>query len=149
MRLCGGCKKEKPITEFYKHKRDGYQARCKECKRVSDRERNKKRSAYNKEKYKLWMASKGKQYYSRKGVRAAKAKAMRRYRKNPILRMKMEARWQVNRAIKSGGLKKMPCSVCSNTKSQAHHTDYYKPLEVVWLCRRCHDAEHAKAEGRA
>jgi hypothetical protein len=26
---------------------------------------------------------------------------------------------------------------CENPKSQAVHTDYNKPLEVQWLCRRC------------
>ena len=27
-------------------------------------------------------------------------------------------------------------------RSEAHHRDYSKPLEVEWLCRPCHDDEH-------
>jgi hypothetical protein len=27
---------------------------------------------------------------------------------------------------------------------QAHHHDYSKPLEVHWLCQRCHHLEHKK-----
>jgi formate-dependent nitrite reductase cytochrome c552 subunit len=27
---------------------------------------------------------------------------------------------------------------------QAHHHDYSKPLDIVWLCSACHTAEHAK-----
>jgi len=32
-------------------------------------------------------------------------------------------------------------------KSQAHHGDYTKPLEVVWLCMTHHRQYHSKAEG--
>jgi len=37
-----------------------------------------------------------------------------------------------------------PCTVCGAMKSEAHHEDYSKPLEVTWLCRTCHKAEHRK-----
>ena len=31
------------------------------------------------------------------------------------------------------------------TAIQAHHYDYSKPLEVQWLCQRCHHEEHKSA----
>lgn len=36
----------------------------------------------------------------------------------------------------------MPCSVCGATRGEAHHDDYSKPLDVVWLCRTHHWARH-------
>jgi hypothetical protein len=37
-----------------------------------------------------------------------------------------------------------PCERCGASKSEKHHPDYTKPLEVVFLCRRCHMIEHGK-----
>ncbi len=53
---------------------------------------------------------------------------------------------KVQKAIKSGRLEKKPCEVCGDEKSQAHHCDYAKPLEVIWLCRSCHADWHIANE---
>lgn len=45
-------------------------------------------------------------------------------------------------ALKSGALKKLPCEVCGNRHSLAHHDNYDKPLLVKWLCDRHHRARH-------
>jgi len=57
--------------------------------------------------------------------------------KNPI---KYRARYYLYNAVKSGKiLKPLICSKCKKkTKIEAHHSDYSKPLEVIWLCRSCH-----------
>lgn len=35
------------------------------------------------------------------------------------------------------------CARCrENCKPQAHHKDYSKPLDVMWLCRKCHRERH-------
>lgn len=55
------------------------------------------------------------------------------------------------RAILSGKLvNPRKCQVCNDsgtftdgrTKIQAHHKDYNKPLEVMWLCQKCHHEWH-------
>lgn len=51
---------------------------------------------------------------------------------------KKQAREEVLKALRKGILTKKPCEVCSNPKSEAHHKDYSKPLEVEWLCRPHH-----------
>ena len=48
----------------------------------------------------------------------------------------------VFRAIKSGALTSMPCQICGDVKTVAHHDDYDKPLEVRWLCRSHHGLWH-------
>lgn len=48
----------------------------------------------------------------------------------------------VNNAVVRGKLVKLACEVCGNTKSEAHHADYSKPLDVMWLCRKHHKDVH-------
>jgi ribosomal protein S27AE len=48
----------------------------------------------------------------------------------------------VARAIKNGALIRKNCVRCGNEKSLAHHEDYDKKLEVVWLCQPCHKRRH-------
>lgn len=52
---------------------------------------------------------------------------------------------KVERAIKNGVLiKPKLCSNCNRkTKLHAHHDDYSKPLEVLWLCGSCHRLRHS------
>jgi len=47
-------------------------------------------------------------------------------------------------ALKDGSLIRQPCEVCGSLHSEGHHTDYSKPLEVQWLCRKHHKQEHAR-----
>ena len=49
---------------------------------------------------------------------------------------------KVNDAIKRGKITKEVCEVCGKEQAEAHHDDYNKPLEVRWLCKRCHTEWH-------
>jgi len=54
------------------------------------------------------------------------------------------------KAIRRGILKPENCEICGETYRfedgriavQAHHDDYNKPLEVRWLCQKCHHQWH-------
>jgi hypothetical protein len=52
---------------------------------------------------------------------------------------------RVYHAVKTGKLiRPDACSQCGKRcKPDAHHQDYSKPLEVTWVCRKCHvDIHH-------
>lgn len=48
----------------------------------------------------------------------------------------------VKKAVRRGELVRGPCSRCGAARAHGHHADYARPLDVVWLCARCHKAEH-------
>lgn len=57
--------------------------------------------------------------------------------------IKEAARRKTNRAIKAGILMRQPCIICLDEKVDAHHEDYTKPLDVVWICRLHHMQYHS------
>lgn len=54
---------------------------------------------------------------------------------------KQKARLAVRYALRCGKLEKSDCK-CGSHDVEAHHDDYTKPLEVLWLCRSCHSQTH-------
>lgn len=61
-----------------------------------------------------------------------------------IQKKKANCRSYLNVYIKRGKITKLPCSICGNIESEAHHEDYDKPLDVIWLCREHHLELHKK-----
>jgi ribosomal protein S27AE len=86
------------------------------------------------------------QEYDRKrakspGVRKRLQSVAREWRKkNPDA---YKAQNAVSNAVRDGRLNKEPCLFCGATKVHAHHRDYSRPLDVIWLCPKCHHRLHA------
>jgi hypothetical protein len=84
--------------------------------------------------------------------RAANLKKIRQYAREWASRNRagQKAQHAVRRAIKSGKLIRPDhCIKCGIVcRPQAHHPDYSKQLEVVWLCAFCHAAVHLKDRGK-
>jgi len=53
-----------------------------------------------------------------------------------------KARERFKTAIKRKKILREPCLICGELKAEGHHTDYSKPLDVVWLCRKHHVEAH-------
>lgn len=81
-----------------------------------------------------------KKFLSTEKGKAMASKVRKRYR--AANKEKYKAHWTVSHAIRSGKLIKGSCEVCGATKAHAHHDDYSKPLEVRWLCPKCHVSHH-------
>lgn len=73
-------------------------------------------------------------------------KLLRKYEKNHRKNQphKVRARQILRDAIRSGKMKRGTCLVCGEINAQAHHIDYSKPFEVIWLCRKHHAEEHSR-----
>lgn len=55
---------------------------------------------------------------------------------------RLRARAKVGHAIRDRRLVPLPCEICGDEMSEAHHNDYNKPLEVSWLCYKHHKEIH-------
>lgn len=70
------------------------------------------------------------------------------YRNDPLNKVKIAARKIVGIAVSAGILIRMPCTECGDLETQAHHNDYFKPLDVEWLCRKCHMGKYHSQESK-
>lgn len=131
MKRCFRCGEEKPLHEFYTHPgtADGHLGKCKDCARA-DRRRYESGNPSGILKTRLAMCEKS-------PTRANASRA-------------------VEAAIKAGAITRPHyCYGCgcgdSEHRIEAHHHDYSKPLEVIWLCTPCHrrmDAQRRIREGK-
>ena len=131
---CFKCKTVKPLEEFYKHSRmsDGNLNKCKEC---TKNDASKHRTE-NLEKIRAYDRERAKEPERIKAATAiTKAWRAEDSRRQSAHRL-------VFRSLRSGTLVKQPCERCGEQKSLAHHEDYDKPLEVMWLCQPCHKQRH-------
>jgi hypothetical protein len=139
-RECSKCKQRLTLSSFYKNPRckEGYNGRCKSCVRKE----SVKYKWANIEKVRKNDRDRGRTV----NQRARNNRTKKAYREKFPLRYK--ANNMVGVAIRYGKLKrKAKCEVCKlKKKTLAHHDDYSKPLEVVWLCASCHKAVHKEID---
>ncbi len=60
----------------------------------------------------------------------------------PEARSKATTRAYAREYQKREKLVPQPCADCGSPETEKHHHDYAKPLEVMWLCRKCHLQRH-------
>jgi hypothetical protein len=135
LKVCFKCKQEKPLDEFYRHSQmgDGHLNKCNECTKKDVAEHRDKNIDAIRE-------------YDRSRARLPH----RVLKHNEVFKKyciehpeKVKAVDAANNAMRSGVIKKLPCVVCGTTERlEKHHSDYSKPLEVVFLCSVHHKAVH-------
>lgn len=132
--ICIECKSDKIPDEFYAHKKmaSGRVNVCKDCHKERMRIRRRTNPSV--------------QEYERKRSKTPERREMARNyskawrEKNP---QGYKAHSLVGSAVALGRLKRLPCEFCSAEEVHAHHKDYSKPLDVIWLCAKCHHRLHA------
>jgi hypothetical protein len=112
VKLCFKCGTEKPRSEFYRHPEmaDGLLGKCKGCTKAD--------VSHN--------------WHEHASVLRQTDLARRKLKKS--------ATSLLNNAVRDGRvLKAAQCHYChTDGELTAHHWNYYRPLDVTWLCGRCH-----------
>lgn len=142
MKTCICCGLPFPLDGFYKHPKmaDGHFNKCIGCCKAQAEARRHRLETTDP----LWRENE----LSRQRGKSATARAEGRHRPNRASqaswakrnRHKTRAQLAVKRAIDSGRLIPKPCH-CGQP-AEAHHEDYTKPLDVIWLCTTHHAARH-------
>ena len=138
-KVCFKCVRKLPVPEaFYQHKQmgDGFLNKCKEC---TKKDAN---------KHRLENIDQIREYDRQRGTTEKRKKLTTAYTKKArsTFPIQHEAHQAVQSAIRQKVLIKCPCVVCGSAKSMAHHDDYDKPLDVIWLCQIHHKERHKQIE---
>lgn len=123
---CSHCKAYKTRDEviIYHHRGDKVYYYCLDCNNV------RKRKYYNEHSQSIYkiICKSNKKYPEKSRARSAIHRAINR---NQIIKPEI-------------------CQKCGVIKSlQGHHPNYLKPLEVVWLCKKCHKKEHINKQTKS
>lgn len=135
-KVCISCGQQKPEGDFYKNKnmKDGRINKCGSCYRKQCTD------------YRRATLEKRRQ----KEVERSRARNQTDKQKGAVCLWKSEnrafvlAQKKLQYAVISGLVSRWPvCAVpdCER-KPEAHHPDYDRPLDVVWLCRSHHQQAH-------
>lgn len=125
---CKSCERHLCANDFYASN----SSRCKECVKARVKHRARTNPAV--------------QEYDRARAKTPDRKhrarlITKRWREeNPV---GYAAQTAVSNAVRDGRLAKLPCVFCNAPNVHAHHRDYSKPLDVIWLCPKCHHRLHA------
>ena len=143
---CNKCGAKSDDVKFYA----GVSSRCADCHKRLARENR----AANVEHYRAYDAKRFqedprviariKRYQSTDKGRASLAASRAKWKaENPD---KRAAHIILGNAVRDGrATKPSVCSRCGGGgRIHGHHHDYTKPLDVAWLCPKCHTAEHKR-----
>lgn len=147
---CFKCRKVKPLSDYYKHPQmgDGHLNKCKQCtKKDATKHRSENLdyiTRYDRERAKLPHRVKSRKDYFKKNPDVQRAIKERWVANN---QHKRKAQYAVNNAVRDKRLIRLACQKCGDKNSNAHHEDYSKPLDVVWLCDKHHAERHKELRG--
>ena len=146
MKICKKCEKNLEDSEFYYGRRE-----CKKCLSISRkdyknewREKNKERvkkvvhENYLKNKEKVLERSKRWRENNKETFKKSWKKSDEKFPLKKPARRILRYYLEIKEIVRPEN-----CDKCfKKCKPDAHHLDYTKPLDVLWLCKSCHGREH-------
>ena len=150
-KVCTCCKVEKELKYFYKkpNGRLGYHSACKECLKIKER-------AYR-EKYPELKRIQDQIYHEKLRAKFSgldlpyhhvrmSERSLMGFDRYAEKKMQCLAANLLNYALRINIIQKPDkCSMCGKKDNiQAHHNDYSKPLQVAWVCVKCHAKFHSR-----
>lgn len=138
---CSRCFATKPITQYHSNGEGGKRGWCGECQN--------KRKCDSLKKFRIDNPETQREI-DRRANRLKFLKNRRFYLNKSALEAKTfrgAARRKLRNAVSNGHITKpKSCQKCKaivpKNRIHGHHTDYSKPLDVIWLCSVCHSFEH-------
>ena len=135
---CSKCSQWLPSTEYYTDPRtpNRLKAQCKSCHTEGSL---KTRNPDNARRI-------NREYMARERTKDIEKFRERERNRLPAPPEKVKARSILNGAVLGGRVDKpTKCSKCGSPRRiNGHHPDYDKPLDVIWLCAKCHHRHHAE-----
>lgn len=133
---CKDCGITKPAKDYYKQN-NVLQYYCKKCsiKRASAWSKTEAgvRNRHNQDKRRRAYRQ------TPEGKAENRKHALQHYKAHPE---RAKARSALRQKIRDGKIKRGDCLICGEQNGQAHHEDYSKPFDVMWLCEGCHREYH-------
>lgn len=146
---CTKCNVEKDTKHFYKQSKGlyGCTGECKECRKERTRNYKKRfpdKVAIKDRIYSQKLKSKYGQSHSRRSHIRLAERSIIGFERYAEKKMQTLAACLLNYAIRIKLVDKpSTCTLCKKKKDiQGHHTDYSKPLQVIWVCVECHSKFH-------
>ena len=147
---CFKCGVQKPLSEFYKHKKmaDGHLNKCKDCAKKDVRQNRGVNLDYYKE-YDKQRANNpnrvdGREKYAQsESGKRAQGEAKKRWIESNLIKRVAHIIFR-NATRSRPELIKHECESCgiSQVRLNGHHDDYSEPLVVRFLCGKCHSQWH-------
>jgi hypothetical protein len=159
MKTCTKCGVSKELSEYYRYgkKPDALLfSKCKECSKNDARNNYRNNKEYYAEYDRKREATEKRRLAKREAsaryriLNKEKVKEYRSVSKSNMPRVQIAANYLLGNAVRDRRATRKPCAICGNVRSEGHHHDYYRPLNVTWLCRKHHCKIHAylNREGR-
>ena len=148
MKTCKRCDTSLSLDSFHKHSgfKDGRRTICRDCANAESRKYYSEHRESHLDSCKDWQRrNMDKVHLYQQTHRKRKRTSDNLYKATHPIRVRAQKR--LNYAVFKGEVeKKESCQVCgcSDKKTEAHHYDYDKPLEVIWVCTACHGWIHRK-----